>query len=130
MPATAARLVPRAVRGPSISVTGECGLDGFRPPLPMKPPPRSSSTLPSIRNPRSPVQRDQLGLGPAVTAQAMQSEPEKVMLSETESPSSSPRADPAAGSTRHSMTQEAAVKAVSRVRAFCSSSFFAGNVLR
>lgn len=43
----------------------------------------------------------------------MQAVPEKVMLSKTESPNTSPRADPSVHSTRHSMTQEAAVEAVS-----------------
>ncbi|CAM9138723.1 unnamed protein product [Laminaria digitata] len=51
----------------------------------------------------------QLGPGPPVTAPAKQAVPDKVMLSETESPSSSPRAT---GTKRHSMTQEAAVKAM------------------
>lgn len=61
-----------------------------------------------------PPSSPQLGLGPAVTTQGMQPLPGKVMLSETESPLGSPRAS-ATGLTRHSsMTQKAAVLAVSR----------------
>ncbi|CAN0308068.1 unnamed protein product, partial [Hapterophycus canaliculatus] len=56
----------------------------------------------------------QLGLGPAVTTKGMQALPGKVMLSETESPTGSPRAEASStGLTRHSsMTHKAAVLAV------------------
>lgn len=59
----------------------------------------------------------QLGLGPAVTTQSVQLLPEKVMLSETESPDGSPRASHTAGLTsrRPTVTKASDAAAVSLI---------------